>query len=863
MRFAALASVALVTVSMPAALNAAAASAIALPAHCVFQQKHGLFEGSCGPLFGQMPTMTLQQTATVRSGIWRKDIHPISVWAGVLRAEGDPDFPLELEIYSPDWGVLRTEFGWYPVSHFRAGATLTFELDPSHAVTANELDRKIIERAATILATDSVWNRSDNRQCPADASTWSIYCAMQRATIEMTGGFNHRRPALEIVRQVVEERTEGRNYQHRLMNYNNDSTTQLEDVRSLFAEALVRSRSPVAAAAQAPDAPQTRLTPERAVKFRRPSDLHFSPDGSAVVCVVSQVDGLNIDSHLWLLHVAQQDLHQLTFSGKSERSPQWAPSGNELAFLSNRAGATQIYVMPRDGGEARPVTASVTGVTRYQWSPDGKQIAYLARAPESEQDVNVPRVADREQNLERLWVVDLESRKNRQVTSGAWRIDDFNWTKSDQFLAIATDNPRVETWNNALFSIALGNGAFTPFGKPNQPFNGLLVSPGRKQVAFVSTRSAGPIPHDLYVQSSAGGPAQDVTAAVDRAVLGARWQNDSTIFVRVADGFRNKIFRVGLREPATRIDLPYAVRDFDVSSDGNIIFAGVGFDRLPELFTRRVDGTITQAGRLQEGWEGIRLTDAELFHFKSFDGTDIEAALMEPRARHGGKLPLVLLVHGGPASNFSADYFWFNSWPQLLVDRGYEVLMVNPRGSVGYGERFVKANRADLGGGDFKDIMAALDNVIARGKTDANRLGIGGWSYGGEMTQWAIGHSTRFKAAVSGGGVFDEAAEFGTEDGPAEDLWYFGSPWEHPEVYARNSPANYLRNVKTPTLIVHGEEDHNNPVGQSLALYRALKYFGVESELVTYPGEPHLPRQERHQIDILQRMLDWYDRHLN
>jgi dipeptidyl aminopeptidase/acylaminoacyl peptidase len=616
-------------------------------------------------------------------------------------------------------------------------------------------------------------------------------------------------------------------------------------------------------AADAAEATPVRLTPERAVKYRRPSDLHFSPDGSAVVCVVSEVNGLAIDSHLWLLHVAQQDLHQLTFSQKSERAPQWAPSGRELAFLSNRVGTTQIYVMPRDGGEARPLTASVTGVTRYQWSPDGKQIAYMARAPESEQDVNAPRVADREQDLERLWVVDLTSRKAHQVTAGAWRIDEFGWARGDQFLVIASDHPRVETWNNALYSVALSNGAFTPFSRPNQPFSGLLLSPGREQISFVSTRSAGPVPHDLYLQSSAGGPARDMTAAVDRAVLAAKWQNDNTIFVRVADGFRNKIIRVGMSGIATPVDLPYAVRDFDVSRDGTLTFAAVGFDRLPELFIRRGDGTITQAGQLQEGWEGIRLADAEIFRFKSFDGTDIEAALMEPIAPHTGKLPLVLLVHGGPASNFSADYFWFNSWPQLLADRGYQVLMVNPRGSIGYGEKFVKANHADLGGGDFKDIMAALDQVLARGKTDANRLGIGGWSYGGQMTQWAIGHTNRFKAAVSGGGVFDEAAEFGTENGAAEDLWYFGSPWEHPEVYARNSPASYIRNAKTPTLIVHGEEDHNNPLGQSLALYRALKYFGVESELVTYPGEPHLPRQEKHQVDILQRMLDWYDRHLN
>jgi len=190
-------------------------------------------------------------------------------------------------------------------------------------------------------------------------------------------------------------------------------------------------------------------------------------------------------------------------------------------------------------------------------------------------------------------------------------------------------------------------------------------------------------------------------------------------------------------------------------------------------------------------------------------------------------------------------------------------LLVNPRGSTGYGETFLKTNRRDWGGGDFKDLMAGLDTVIARGETDPHRIGIGGWSYGGEMTEWAITQTNRFKAAVAGAGVFDQTAEFESEEIANPDEWYLGTPWEQPDVFARNSPSTYIRKAKTPTLILHGEDDDTNPVGQSQALYRALKRYGVETELVVYPGETHLPRQEKHQIDVLQRMLDWFDRHLN
>jgi dipeptidyl aminopeptidase/acylaminoacyl peptidase len=193
---------------------------------------------------------------------------------------------------------------------------------------------------------------------------------------------------------------------------------------------------------------------------------------------------------------------------------------------------------------------------------------------------------------------------------------------------------------------------------------------------------------------------------------------------------------------------------------------------------------------------------------------------------------------------------------------GYEVLMVNPRGSATYGEEFLKANRADWGGADFKDLMAGVDTVIARGETDPNRLGIGGWSYGGYMAEWAITQTNRFKAAVSGAGMFDLAAEFGTEKEPAYDEWYFSTPWEHPERFAHSSPYMYVRNAKTPTLILQGENDPIDPLGQSTALYRALNRYGVETELVTYPREPHGPREEKHQIDILTRMLAWFDRYL-
>ena len=342
-----------------------------------------------------------------------------------------------------------------------------------------------------------------------------------------------------------------------------------------------------------------------------------------------------------------------------------------------------------------------------------------------------------------------------------------------------------------------------------------------------------------------------------------RWHDQSAIWVRVVDGFRNRIWRLSQKSSPVPVDLPLSVDSFDVARDGMLVYARGDFDHLSELDLKATNGRIRQLTHVQEGWEGIHLASTRIFRTMSFDGTPIESALMRPaNAQPGEKLPLVLLVHGGSSSNFFAAYYWETAWAQLLAAHGYLVLMVNPRGSNGYSEDFMKANRGDLGGGDYRDLIAVLDAVIAEGEADPNRLGIGGWSYGGEISAWAITRTNRFKAAVAGASVFDQQAEFETEDGPAEDEWQFGTPWEHPDVFARNSPATYIGNAHTPTLILDGEEDASNPVGQSKGLYRALKHLGFETEMVLYPGEGHSPRKGSYNIDMFERILNWYDRFL-
>lgn len=602
------------------------------------------------------------------------------------------------------------------------------------------------------------------------------------------------------------------------------------------------------------------LTPAAALDFSRLSDLHFSPDGTRLAYIVLSYPR-DWNPRIHILDIASSKDEEITPAGKSERLPRWSPDGTVLAFLSNRDGRTQVYLRPASGGNVRALTSSKNGVSDFRWSPDGKAIAYLAKDNDSPPEDEGPQIADDERQLERLWVVDVATKKVTRLGEAGYRIDEVQWQNPSHILIAASARPRVEEHIDAVYSISVPDGAIAKVSQPPLPFGDLMVSPDGKKFAVHATRAEGPEPRDLFVGSIGGNDLHDISQSIDRAVVQMEWHGRSTIYMSVEDGFYTRLYKLAQGAKPQEIELPLSIGSFDVAGDGGIAFTGEDFSHLQEIYLRTPGGRIRQLTHMGNVPAAAHLAPTTLFHTKSFDGTDIEAALVKPVAAHG-KLPLVLLVHGGPSSRFTAGYYWETAWAQMLASHGYEVLMVNPRGSNGYSEDFMKANRGDWGGGDYKDLMAVLDAVIAKGETDPHRLGIGGWSYGGEMTMWAITQSDRFKAAVAGAGVYDQQAEFETEEGPQGDEWYFGTPWEHPDVFARNSPATYIAHAHTPALIFDGIDDAANPVGQSKGFYRALKHLGVETEMVLYPDEGHSPKKGSYNIDMFQRLLDWYDRHL-
>ena len=615
---------------------------------------------------------------------------------------------------------------------------------------------------------------------------------------------------------------------------------------------------------------RAQLTPEQALDRKQLSDVRYSPDGRRVAFAVAEpMHGATPNTNLWVCDTRTKEVRRFTSSTKTDRSPRWSPDGKTLAFLSNRGEETQIHLLSLEGGDARPLTTGKNPVTEFAWSPDGKQIAFLAPEPKTddeerrEKDKDDAHVVDTADKLRRLWVADAQSGAVRQVTKGAWETRSIEWGPDGKTIyAIATDRPHADQWLDRIVAISASDGAVRDIHAPRGPFGDLHVSRDGTLLAFVGARVDGPEPHDLYVVPVNGGSARNLTAAsLDRQILDYKWTADGGLLALVATGFTTRLYRVTVEGQAAALSaLPVHPSSFDANASGDIAFAGETTTRASDLWVAPQGGTAERVSNLHAAWKDIALTSPEFLRYPSFDGVEIEAALLKPQGyKQGTRVPLIALIHGGPTGAWRDR---FDRWGQLLAARGYAVLYPNVRGSTGYGEKFVEMNRADWGGGDFKDVMAGVDFLIAQGIADPERLGIGGWSYGGYMSAWAITQTTRFKASIVGAGMSDLAAEYGTEQNPEYDEWFFGLPYERLDRFMASSPIRYVKNAKTPTLILHGKEDPTDPIGQGQQLYRALKRYGVPAEFVIYPRELHPVREEKHTLDLLRRVIAWYDKYV-
>jgi len=612
------------------------------------------------------------------------------------------------------------------------------------------------------------------------------------------------------------------------------------------------------------------LTPEASLNLRSISDLQYSPDGARLAFVVTEpAKGTGRARHIWLHDKQTGGVRQFTFSAKSESAPRWSPDGKQLAFLSDRGEQQQIYLMRGDIGEGIALTKGKRAVKSFEWSPDGKQLAFLApdtktdAEEKKEKDKDDAHVADKEDKRARLWLVDVATGETRALTKPTWDVQEVVWLPGgDHLIVKATDRPESDEHTEKIFTVQVSDGSAKQLIAPRGPFGEVRVSPNGN-LSFVGSREDGPEPHDLQLLALNAHAARNLTgASLDRPVEDYHWLKDGSIVVVAANGFGSlfvKFLGDGVKQDLAAKPVPTG--SVALSLPGEIAYVSQSATHPQELWLWDQKTAPQQISHLNDSWSQFTLSTPQYYKYKSFDGTEIEAALLLPQGVDAKtKLPLIALIHGGPTGRWSDS---IEPWGQLLATHGYAVFYPNIRGSVGYGQKFVEMNRGDWGGGDFKDVMAGVKDLADRGIADPNRLGIGGWSYGGYMAEWAITQTNDFKVAVSGAGMANLISEFGMEDHPAGDEWFYGVPWEKPEGFLNSSPFIHLKNAKTPTLVLQGDADTIDPLGQSQELYRGLKRYGVEAELVVYPREPHGFHEEKHLLDRLNRILAWYDSHLH
>lgn len=640
----------------------------------------------------------------------------------------------------------------------------------------------------------------------------------------------------------------------------------------------------------------------------------LSPDGTKVLYTVRgwepaserEKDRLEARTRIWMVPAdGSAPARQITYGERGDTQPQWSPDGRFISFVSARGAASgengapkaQVYVMRADGGEGQKLTDAKEGVTSYAWSPDSTRIAYLTMDPRTEDEEGAIKRRDDERVFEgdfrytHAWVVDVgaggaggERTSARRLTRGteytlsgipSWAPDGKRFVIGAGATPMLRDNRRdvyivdVEAATAEKISTNFGNdGAprWSPDGTTiawtSEPYSGPPVADGTAPSVITQSR--------LMLYNVAAKTIRDVSSPSFDTDAGApQWTAEGNRVVFLA-GKRayTEAFAYDLTSGRyTQLSARRTLQASSLSKDGRTIVVAMDApDAATEIYA--TDPRFSEFRKLTDTNPQIRelsLGQTEVVTWKSTDGAEVEGVLLRPVGYEAGKrYPMLVVAHGGPSGAYvNNNRLGGLEGGQVWAGKGWAVFYPNPRGSTNYGEKFLRANINDWGGGDYRDIMSGVDALVARGIADPDRLAHIGWSYGGYMTAWVITQTTRFKAAMVGAGLTNMWSMYGTNDIPSALIAYFGGiPNEKTlPLYLAKSAMSHVDTVTTPTLILHGGNDERVPVGQAQELYRALKDRGKPTELVFYPREGHGIQEYYHQKDRLNRIYDWVAKH--
>jgi dipeptidyl aminopeptidase/acylaminoacyl peptidase len=643
------------------------------------------------------------------------------------------------------------------------------------------------------------------------------------------------------------------------------------------------------------------LTIDHLLAVRTPADAAISPDGRDVAVVVAdecaEKPGRRPAARLWL-GPAGGTIRQVTEQDCVDDLPRWSPAGGEVAIASDRdhPGRMSLYVADAASGNVSALGDAAGSVEEIAWAPGAGALMVLAAdlGLDTAGSLNAVTIADSSQaphdpivlsgapGMRRLYRVDRATGATTELDVGGLSVWDFSWNGTDTLVALVSADPSESGWYAATVAVYELSGEVRRVAtyQPRWQLGVPRLAPGGRRVAFTEgvCSDRGILAGRLMVADVAHGEL-DVRPAGPDNVKYLDWLDGERILYAAVRGLGSVIGVANATDGGDagaelwHADLTLGYRHHArLSTDAagrHIVAVAEGANAPPEVgcLSLGPDGTASWAQITDFNAEIAALARQNPPAWQSVtwtcDGHEIEGILVLPPAVAPERLPLVLLIHGGPTASWT--YQWSNfGLPVLWALAGYAVLMPNPRGSAGYGQAFAGANVYDIGGGELRDVLAGVDELVERGIADGRRVGITGASHGGYATNWAITQTSRFAAAIPIAGSSNRLSKYNTGNiGALEELFYDPGPYDLDGKVLSRSPIVYVRNVRTPTLIIHGENDRCVPAGQGYEMYAGIARLGdVPVELVVYPREGHSIGERAHRVDFWQRCKAWFDRYV-